>query len=412
MNQIENPKTLIFGHQFDTRTGLGITLSNLFANWPKENIGIMAASINIGECEKARPCGVYIGSPVCKKISASTYNNKIRNAIKDIYYKLGLSDVRHNWNFSAEQIEQAKAFNPDVVFCCLGSYGAMMDCERIMEILPNAKLVLYIVDDWVNTKSSRRYFKHYWNKKNNDLFKHLLDKSSGLLSICPFMSESYLKQYGKTFYPFHNPVDLNYWTSLPSELKYPDDTMSILFTGKINEDTKDCLIDTCKVVEQLNREGHKFVFDVYSPNASMHPDLFSQYSSCHLFAAIPHNEIPTVTKGYSAMLLTLGFSKISRKYVRLSMPTKLSEYLAAGIPTVLYCPEEIALSQYLKDKDCVFTCYERDSAMLRDCMLALENKGMCKSKVGNALRLAEDHDMAVVRDKFEKQMIVFLNPSN
>lgn len=405
---IDYAKILIFGHQFDTKTGLGITLSNLFANWPKESIGIMAASVNIDECEKAKPCGIYIGSTVLKQMSAASYNNKVRNAIKDIYYKLGLSDIKHNWSFTAEQIGQAKSFNPDVVFCCLGSYGAMKECCQIMEILPNAKLVLYIVDDWVNTKSSRRYFKHYWDKKNNELFKHLLDKASGLLSICPFMSESYLKQYGKTFYPFHNPVDLNYWKSLPSELKYPDDTISILFTGKINEDTKDCLIDTCKVVEQLNNESHKFVFDVYSPNANMHPDLFSQYPSCHLFAAIPHDEIPTATKGYSAMLLTLGFSKISRKYVRLSMPTKLSEYLAAGIPTVLYCPEEIALSQYLKDKDCVFHCYERDNAKLRDCMLALENKETCLRKVDNALKLAEDHDMPVVRERFEQQMIKFL----
>ena len=152
-------KVLLFGHQFDTKTGLGITLSNLFANWPKENIGIMASSIYIDECEKARPCGTYIGSTSIKKMSAATYNNKVRNAIKDIYYKLGLSDIRHTWNFSTAQIEQAKEFNPDIVFCCLGTYSAMMDCERIMELLPNAKFVLYIVDDWVNTKSSKRYFK-------------------------------------------------------------------------------------------------------------------------------------------------------------------------------------------------------------------------------------------------------------
>lgn len=409
MNNNSFSKILLFGHQFDTKTGLGITLSNLFANWPKESLGIMAASINTDECEKARPCGTYIGSAVFKKISAATYNNKARNAIKDIYYKLGLSDIRHSWNFSAEQTEQAKAFNPDILFCCLGSYGAMKDCAQMMELLPNAKLVLYIVDDWANTKSSRRYFKHYWHKKNNDLFKHLLDKSSGLLSICPYMSESYLKQYGKTFYPFHNPVDLNYWKSLPSNLRYSDDITSILFTGKINDDTKDCLLDTCKVVEQLNKEGHKFVFDVYSPNANMHPDLFSHYPSCHLFSAIPHDEIPMVTKGYSAMLLTLGFSKESRSYVRLSMPTKLSEYLAAGIPTVLYCPEEIALSQYLKDKDCVFPCYERDGAMLRDCMLTLENKDTCSRIVSNALKLAEEHDMPVVRERFEGQLFDFLN---
>lgn len=405
---MNHPKVLLFGHQFDTKTGLGITLSNLFSNWQKENIGIMATSINIDECEKAKPCGIYIGSVTSKKISAATYNNKVRKALKDIYYKLGLSDIQHSWNFSTEQIEQAKTFNPDIVFCCLGTYGAMLDCERIMELLPNARLVLYIVDDWVNTKSSRRYFKHYWNKKNNELFKHLLDKASGLLSICPYMSESYLKQYGKVFYPFHNPVDLNYWKSLPSNPKYADGTTSILFTGKINDDTRDCLLDTCKVVDQLNNEGHKFVFDVYSPNANMHPDLFSQYPSCHLFTAISHDDIPIVTKGYSAMLLTLGFSKESRKYVRLSMPTKLSEYLAASIPTVLYCPEEIALSQYLKDKNCVFPCYDRKIRLLRDCLMTLENKEACSQKVSNALNLAEEHDMPMVRKRFEQHMIKFL----
>ena len=386
-------KVLLFGHQFDNRTGLGITLANLFANWPKDRIAVFANGIDVQQCELSRPCCEYIGQTTRKTLSAAAYNNKLRNMAKAIYIKSGLQDLRHKWNYKEEHVRRAIAFDPDILFCCLGSYGSMLDCEKMLERLPHAKLVLYIVDDWVNKKS-----------RNDRLFKRLLDKSAGLLSICPYMSESYLKQYGKTFYPFHNPVDVAHWQGLHPEKKYGEDTTSIIYTGKINADTKGCLLDMCKAVQKLNAAGGKFVFDVYTPNYAYNAELLKDYESCHILPPIPHDEVASVMKSYSALFLTLGFSKASRTYVRLSMPTKLSEYLAAGVPTLLYCPREIALARYLESQDCAICCFEKGTDELVAHMQKLNDEKFCEQLVTKASQVALKHDVKTVRAEFEQRM--------
>lgn len=404
----KNCKVLLFGHQFNCKTGLGITLSNLFARWPNESIAVFTNGINVEECSKARPCIRYIGSTDRKFLSSAVHNSKIRNVLKSIYVKSGVQDLRHNWSYKEEDVQIAKEFNPDILFCCLGSYGSMLDCEKMLNLLPHAKLVLYIVDDWVNTKSKNRYFRHLWDKRNDALFRRLLAKSVGLFSICTYMSESYLQKYGKIFYPFHNPVDVGYWDNLHPAKKYPEDITSIVYTGKINEDTKDCLLDMCKAIQKLNCQGGIFVFDVYTPDYGHNTKLFKEYDSCHVFPPIPHHEVPAVMKSYSALLLTLGFSQKSREYVRLSMPTKLSEYLASGVPIMLYCPQEIALAKYVGSKDCAICCFERNVNRLIELTQKLEDKAFCKDLSVKASQVARDHDVEKVRFEFENRLKSFV----
>ena len=56
------PHILLFGHSFNNYTGMGITLTNLFADWPKENIVVWAEGIEPELCDAIRPCAKYIGS--------------------------------------------------------------------------------------------------------------------------------------------------------------------------------------------------------------------------------------------------------------------------------------------------------------------------------------------------------------
>ena len=60
MNNIDNfPRVLLFGHDFNDKTGMGITLTNLFANWPSENIAVFSNGIDYETIKKIRPCDVY-----------------------------------------------------------------------------------------------------------------------------------------------------------------------------------------------------------------------------------------------------------------------------------------------------------------------------------------------------------------
>ena len=191
--------------------------------------------------------------------------------------------------------------------------------------------------------------------------------------------------------------------------KYADNIISILYVGKINNDTTPCLLDMSKAVKELNSNGGSFVFDIYSPDYTSKAYLFEGMDDVHAFSPIAHKDIPSVMKSYSSLFLPLGFATQSRSYVRLSMPTKLSEYLASGKPIILYCPEEIALAKYLDNKDCALMCTYNDVGKLRDTIAKLNDKDTYQHLVENSLRLADVHDIRNVRERFRATLLSFLS---
>ncbi len=413
MNNSSFPRILILGHQFDNFTGLGITLGNLFANWPKEKLAIMAPLIDIEKCEASRPCGQYICQHSKPLINYGRKGIKkiLREWTRKRYYYLGLSEIKYEFPYNDSEIAEAISFNPNIVFCCLGTYNSMRSCHQVMKFIPQAKLVLYIVDDWVNSKENNRLFSNYWRNKNDKLFRKLIDSASGLLSICPYMTEVYKEKYNKTFIPFHNPVDCDFWNSLSSIKKYGPKVNAILYVGKINVDTKQSLLDLADAIHSLNerRNPHnRYVLDIYTPDYYNNQEIFGANDSCHIYPAVPHNEIPSLMKSYDALLLTLGFSKRTKEYVRLSMPTKVSEYLASGIPTVLYCPNDIALAQYLEPNNCTINCFERSQERLVESLILLEDNDCCERIIQNSMKLAQEHESKKVRTEFENAINGFL----
>ncbi|RHK06303.1 hypothetical protein DW080_21420 [Bacteroides caccae] len=113
-------------------------------------------------------------------------------------------------------------------------------------------------------------------------------------------------------------------------------------------------------------------------------------------------------KGYNSLFLPLGFSDESRRYVRLSMPTKLSEYLASGKPTILYCPEEIALAKYVISKQCAIVCTENNREKLKEAVVSLTDQKYYDQQVQIALSVAKEHDFTIVRERFKKTLLSFV----
>lgn len=410
------PKVLMLEHSFNNSTGMGITLTNLFYDWPKSRIGVMSDDINIEIINSIRPCSSYIGisksidysAKVERRTTSVRHNGSLKSRIRKVYYDLGLNELFGKSKVLPKNIELAKAFAPDIVFCSLGTLNRMRVCETIMEAMPETHLVIYIVDDWINSRVIEKKPTFFWKRLFHSSFKRLLQLSSGNLSICGTMSQAYLRQFGKQFVPFHNPVDVQYWSNLSSERKYPNNIVSLLYVGKINEDTEGCMVDCAKCVESLNREGKEIVFDVFSPDFIPKQALFDNYPHSHLFPAVPHEQIPELTKSYDSLLLTLGFSEKTIQYIKLSMPTKLSEYLASGLPIVLYCPSAVALTDYVQSKDCAFCCTEKNIDKLRATLLQLFDQNKVQYVVQRSLDVAKEHDITIVRERFLRTMNSFI----
>jgi glycosyltransferase involved in cell wall biosynthesis len=402
------PKVLILGHSFNENSGIGITLTNLFKDWPQENIAVAAFNINLDYCNKFRPCIKYFdfGHNESKDINKTNDHNIKKNKLTNFirYFlkeKLGLLDVMPEKRLSNNFLNFIDSFNPEIIYTALGNFKEMKFIINLMKFR-NIPLAIHIMDDWPVTLYNKRYLKFYWEYIYDKNFRKILSISRVNLSICQTMSDEYLNRYGVDFIPFHNPIDPQLWESVPFNTNQK--CKSVIYVGKINKDTEANLITMCQVIHSLSFEGYDIKFEVYTPNYTEDKiKLFSKYKNCYVYNTVSQNEIPKLLRSASILFLTLGFDKHSLNYTRLSMPTKLTEYLISKVPILLYCPKEIALYKYCSDNNCAAWSDNGKKNLYNTLKYLINDSELQKNITENAYKLVVSrHSTSIVREDFRK----------
>lgn len=401
------PKVLLLSDTFDNTTGMGVTLTNLFKDWPRECIAVAGFNVNPDLCDRIRPCSAYYALDRRFSSGSNTggqakQRSKIRTIAKYIYTKVGISDLRPI--HIDERLKQfIDNFNPDIIFSALGDLKRIKFTKAIKEYCPKARIALYVVDDWVNTRFAGRCFASLWHRKYLADFSKIIGKADIRLSICDYMSEEYFKQFGYHFIPFHNPVNTLAWLNTEGLRQHSGSCFSVVYVGKINKDTEQNILNLAKVVSSLNKGGFEVAFDVYTP--SKYRINTSALKGFTIHPAVPNTEIPALLRGYDALFLPLGFSRESRSYTRLSMPTKLTEYLASGVPIIVNAPAEIAVTRYVRDTETAEICDSDSIDSIKDSVIRLiTNTDLRVRLSNNALKTAALHDINVITKNFRKAL--------
>lgn len=406
MSNVGFPKVLILCDKFDNNTGMGVTLTNLFKNWPKDRIALASYGINPELCDQIRPCEVYYPLnghfATANKAINSVVNRGswLKRSAKYIYAKLGLTDSK-KINISGEFESMISRFAPDIIFTALGDLRRIRFAQAVHGLFPSAKLALYIVDDWPDSRFKGRWFENIWRKAYDKALRKIISRSDIHLSICRKMSNVYLERYGVPFTPFHNPVDLDVWDSTAKKPIYDQEVFSIVYVGKINRDTKTQLLSLAECVEILNNRGRQVKFDIYTPSQT--PNELTNFEHTEIKGQVSNSDIPCLLKSYSLLFLTLGFSEETRNYVKLSMPTKLTEYLASGSPILLYAPDGIALTEYLSENGAAYIC-TNEKALEETLSMAVDDQQIKEQIVLNASALSQKHDTTIIREQFRKAL--------
>ena len=235
------PKVLIFGQPFNNSHGGGITLTNLFKKWPKENIAVLADPFILNNIT-TDICNVYyqIGREEYRwkfpfNLYKETYSsglidnpdnvhkltNQKRPGIKNILADkllnpvlqwLGMPHCMSKISLSTKLTDWLSEFKPDILYIQVARRESILFATSLIDYLM-VPSVIHMMDDWPSTISTQGRLKNYWNKKIDREFKQLLNKVDLHLSICDAMSEEYKARYGHEFIAFHNTIDLHSWTS-------------------------------------------------------------------------------------------------------------------------------------------------------------------------------------------------------
>ncbi len=234
------PRVLIVGESFHTRSGGGITQSNLFKFWPQEKIAIIPYekdksdplvcnriySLHEREIKYIFPFNLldkmskYINQKLINKqninvpeinndidhndesgshkvakearpLTSENLQSKALNISKTIYRFIcgfiGVDHIKSKIIISTELLNWISEFKPDLIY----AQFATLDKIRFVYNLKretNIPLVIHFMDDWPSVLVSPGILYNYWKKNINKELRSLIDSAGACIAISEKMA--------------------------------------------------------------------------------------------------------------------------------------------------------------------------------------------------------------------------------
>lgn len=426
------PKILIVGQCFNTSTGGGITMTNLFREWDKENIAVVAAEIRnptFEVCNKYYQLGQFeikrrfpfnlnrwskhiksgpINFPKISQISSPDNFHK-KSLFKKVYlsalHLTGLYHYKSRYSISNEFLKWVKEYSPDIIYSQLSTIELIDFVAELKKIL-SIPVAIHIMDDWPLTISKKGIFQSFWENKIDKKFRRLLKDSNFFLSISEAMSKEYYNRYGYNFIPFHNPIDLNFW-GLHSKSNYEFyEPFKILYAGRIGPGIKNCFFDIAAAIKNLVSKGLKIELHIQSTSQDPVLDDLIKYNFIKLNPPVAYIELPKIFASADLLLLPNDFESRSISFLKYSMPTKASEYMISGTPILLYSSSQTAVTSHALKYKWAYIVSEQNKQLLESAIEELYNNEKLRSKLGNIAReyAINNYNGIMIREQFKKTL--------
>lgn len=389
MQKTRYPKVLLVG-SFSWYTANGITVHNLFGKWPKGMLAILSTNIDditkiysdkiqdyyiLGKSETIvqKPYNRFFKSSQSRiyrfmnradfveqmagsqSVTAGKNNNKFKSSVSlSIRYQLikllGLRIKLKQRILSPELKNWITDFAPAFIYCTSSNIDDMDLAIELKKEYPLSGLIFHTFDDFVHSVYQETLLPFYWKKKLKTKFMELLEYTDLNFTISKKMADEYEKKFKKKFYAFHNPVDLDFWNHYNSSAETKK-VFTFLYTGKVNEDTADAIKTFYYALSQITLSDIKLDLRIFSPyDYSIIKSFLGDIADKILIEKFEYKELPAKMTNADAMLLALNNNKRTFKYIRLSMLTKATEYMATQKPIFLFTPKNVAVAEYLTEQ--------------------------------------------------------------
>lgn len=427
----EFPKVLILGETFHRYSGGGITLSNLFKDFPKENIAVAVNSLIINKSSneichnyfclgkenykpvfpfnllfRMPPSGKY---NVIVSIKKSKKKNFVKALFKFILHKTGFEHNFFRYYLTGEFLSWINEFSPDIIYTQLGEYSKMNFVKEVYSTI-NKPIVLHIMDDWLTT-APKCLFGFYWKKKFDRSFKDFLSITSIALSISAGMSVEYKRRYNKNFVSFHNPVDLDFWNkSFKTDYSINPQAIKLMYSGKMGSlGTSTAIYDIANAIEYINKKGKYYIeFQIQSYSiSSKNIKKLNKYKCVKINPAVEYAELPYKYSSIDFLVIPMDFNKKGMEYLKYSMLTKASEFMISGTPIILYAPVCMAMVRHAEKFGWAKVISQKEQDIIVDELICLIESQDNRMKLGEYARsfCKTNYDAKQIREQFRKCLL-------
>ena len=419
----------------------GITLSNLFGGWPKDLLFMVGDQLSVKLSIEAGYRGTYqlnandyyhkfplglvlllyrtlsgwvrkmffnveLNSTRTDKSSEIESNRfSIKNYFQSLFQYLGLDHLLFRQVISKELRQWINTHNPDYFYAVLSSRHSILFARNLVSEF-RKPIVVHIMDDWPTTIGSNCLFYRYWNRKINDELNSLIKISYKRIAISELMAIEFGKRYSANWSYYHNPVDTSFWRPITKRKLHDSSNFTILYSGRLSTGINETIKLVSAAVDDINHTtDFKVTFRIQS---GMAPSWIDSFKSTVFSKSIDYDLLPNLFSSVDLLLLPYDFFGKSFELIRISIPSKLKEYMASGTPILIVAPSNTALSDYALKSNFGHVVNSNNTSHIKENILyLLENENLLAHYSKRSLRLVnESFEISKVQKSFQELFFI------
>jgi len=332
----------------------GVTLTNLLEGWPAEAITQIHA-------DPAPPPEVAANPRFFDASGGarSSYAPTVRRLAAGFRFATGRANTGLLWARLSHDLKAwLREYPPDVILSQTGNL-AFLRLTRQVAAFTGAPLVLYAADDWVSDWPANNLGRRVppitdiLARTADREFARLVRDSVAQMAISDAMGEAYTRRYGGSWLTVPNPVDLDRWperTPEPREFT-ADHPFRVLYSGSLHAVSQlPGVREVATAVRSLHEAGVPIEFEIGSHRGFSYLRSELEQPGVRMVDLVPPEDLARRLASVDLLLLPMVFDELRLRYIRLSMPGKVAEYLASGTPVLVYGPRGTAVVDHAADR--------------------------------------------------------------
>lgn len=270
---------------------------------------------------------------------------------RELLWKLG------TWN-TKELNDWVEEQKPDIIFTLFGNNLFVHEIVVKVAKRHNIPFVAYYTDDYVLNCFNKSLFGRLHWMLSKKVYKRSMRAAAKCYVIGDKMREDYSKAFGREFGILGNCIDFDKFSDFEPRRIDVKDKVVISFIGGLHLKRWQTICELGEIISEINREkSWQVEVNVYALELEDGvEDAFKNSGVNYMGALNPQGVIDTM-RNSDALLHVESFDEVGRVFVKYSISTKISEYLAGKRLVIAYGPHEVASISLFKDNNfgCVLT---------------------------------------------------------
>ncbi len=301
-------------------------------------------------------------------------------------------------------------FDPEIIFFCAGDSGFAYSVTQHVRARSHARFAVYVTDDYVLPR--RRLSPAWWVRRGliKQLMARAVQTSDQFFTISPYMRDTYRELFGRDSH-----VVVNMTATLREKTPSRSETapLTLVYAGGLHYNRDRTLRQIALTLRDLPRPAspEQDGLQIYSHQTLTKKTVASLTvpSASEFCGSVQGDSLRRVLNQAGILVHVESFDRRSAEATRLSISTKISEYLSIGRPILAVGPGNVASMQYLED---VAMCVTSLADLPHQLSRLIADQDLREDLAKRALaRYARDHEPGRTREAFMARLVGPRGPS-